>query len=164
MHMLLWTQVVYSILPMSFLHLVSKYGHYEGAVTGGLCGKWMTDREGQERRASCFCHHPDQGRLWKGPSVQRSGATSLTLAFLFIWFRCQQLSFIFSHFFPWLCSLSSLSVPRRPGVWSEPSSGQGWKTECYNIIQYVPCFTYCISLYLHITVNKCIWLFSPSAL
>ncbi|TRY58202.1 hypothetical protein DNTS_017413 [Danionella cerebrum] len=33
---------------MSLLHLVSKYGHYEGTVTGGLCGKLMATEKGKK--------------------------------------------------------------------------------------------------------------------
>lgn len=44
-----WVQLVYAILTTSVMHLVSKYGHYERAVTGGLCAKLMADREGQKK-------------------------------------------------------------------------------------------------------------------
>lgn len=56
-------QLVYAILTASVMHLVSKYGHYERAVTGGLCAKLMADREGQKSQNSCLCHHPGKRPL-----------------------------------------------------------------------------------------------------
>ena len=67
MHMLLCTQVVYSILPMSVMHLVSKYGHYEGAVTSGLCGKLMANREGKKKMGQLPLSPPRQRGCEKGP-------------------------------------------------------------------------------------------------
>lgn len=115
MHMLLCTQVAYSILPMSVMHLVSKYGHYEGAVTSGLCGKLMANREGQKRRDSCLCHHPDR------VAVKRAHCATLRCNVPYTCFFCSSdfaVSSCLSYFpfFFWLCALSSLSVPRRPGV------------------------------------------------
>lgn len=60
-HIVLRPQLVYAILTVSVMHLVSKYGHYERAVTGGLCVKLMADREGQKSQDSCLCHHPGEG-------------------------------------------------------------------------------------------------------
>jgi len=48
----LCTQIVYPILPMSVMHLVSKYGHYEGTVTGGPCGKLMATEKGKKDRTA----------------------------------------------------------------------------------------------------------------
>lgn len=114
MHMLLCTQVAYSILPMSVMHLVSKYGHYEGAVTSGLCGKLMANREGQKRRDSCLCHHPDR------VAVKRAHCATLWCNVPQKCFSVNQilLSAAVFHIFNFLglCALSPLSIPCRTGV------------------------------------------------
>lgn len=53
-----------AILPLPVIHLVSKYGHYEGTVAWSLCGKLMADRKGQKRQDRWLCHHhrPDATR------------------------------------------------------------------------------------------------------
>ncbi|KAL1254020.1 hypothetical protein QQF64_016249 [Cirrhinus molitorella] len=74
----LCVQIVYPILPMSVMHLVSKYGHYERTVTGGLCGKLMATEKGKKDRTAasvttgvrlqalggfrCSCGPNDDGR------------------------------------------------------------------------------------------------------
>lgn len=56
-------EIVAILLP-PVIHLVSKYGHYEGTVAWGLCGKLMADRKGQKRQDRWLCHHhqPDAMR------------------------------------------------------------------------------------------------------
>lgn len=55
---------IVAILPLPVIHLVSKYGHYEGTVAWSLCGKLMADRKGQKRQDRWLCHHhqPDATR------------------------------------------------------------------------------------------------------
>lgn len=55
---------IIAILPPPVIHLVSKYGHYEGTVAWSLCGKLMADRKGQKRQDRWLCHHhqPDAMR------------------------------------------------------------------------------------------------------
>lgn len=55
---------IIAILPLPVIHLVSKYGHYEGTVARSLCGKLMADRKGQKRQDRWLCHHqqPDAMR------------------------------------------------------------------------------------------------------
>jgi len=48
---------IVAILPLPVIHLVSKYGHYEGTVAWSLCGKLMADRKGQKRQDRWLCHH-----------------------------------------------------------------------------------------------------------
>lgn len=54
---------IIAILPLPVIHLVSKFGHYEGTVAWSLCGKLMADRKGQKRQDRWLCHHqPDAMR------------------------------------------------------------------------------------------------------
>lgn len=72
---------------------MSKYGHYEGAVTESPCGKLMADYRGQNDRTDGSVTTASL-KGWKKLSVWANTTAFHTLAPLLIPSPCQQLSFM----------------------------------------------------------------------
>lgn len=70
------------ILPLPVIHLVSKYGHYEGAVTWSLCGKLMADREGQKRQDRWLCHHQQPDAMKEVQCLGKCHSVPYTYSFI----------------------------------------------------------------------------------
>ena len=63
------------------IHPMSKYGHYEGAVTESPCGKLMADCRGQDDRTD-GCHHCQPERLKETQCLGKYRCISYTCSFV----------------------------------------------------------------------------------
>ena len=77
----LTSRIFEATLIKHIIHPMSKYGHYEGAVTESPCGKLMADCRGQDDRTD-GCHHCQPERLKETQCLGKYRCISYTCSFV----------------------------------------------------------------------------------
>lgn len=88
-----------SFASLALVHLVSKYGHYEGTVTWRLGGKLMADREGQKDGTDGAVTTASLMPLWKKFCVSANATLFHRLTLSFVRLPHRQLSIFKEDFF-----------------------------------------------------------------